>query len=428
MNLKEKLINYGNNKNKNIKNNYIKIIKEKSINIFKKLGVSSLNNNEWKKIMKYNFSFEQKNFLTYDYIKKHFINTIDSFKIVFINGEYCQILSDVNTKIKYINILSSKFNNQNDKYIIENYYNKISSKIKNSFSLLNTALSNNGICIYIPKNINLEKPIQLLYISSVNDNLISFPRNLIIIDENSNVKIIEEHKSINNKNVIFNNSVTEIYLKEKTYLDYNKIQNDSDSLLIDNTFVIQEKYSYASFNTFSLSGINIKNNITIYQNGVNANSYLNGLIISKKNNIIDNNTSIHHLVPNCKSYELYKSILYDKSNVIFNGKIIVYKNAQKIKAFQRNDNILLSNKASINTNPQLEIFANDVKCSHGCTIGVINHDHIFYLRTRGISKKDAKNILLLTFIEDILKNINLLDLKIFLKEKINKKLLINYQL
>jgi Fe-S cluster assembly protein SufD len=308
--------------------------------------------------------------------------------------------------------------------IIENYFNKAAEK--DSLSSLNTAFSSEGAYIHIPKNKIVEKPIQIIHFSTGNESATMLqPRNLIVVDENSHVQIIERHQSLTS-NPVLTNSVTEIFANKRAIVDYYKIQNDNENAsLIDHTFVKQSRESFASVHTFSFGGKLIRNNLNFYQNGERIDSTLKGITIIGEKQHVDHNTLVHHIEPNCESHQDYKGIFDDRSTGVFNGKVVVEKEAQKTNAFQANNNILISDKASINTKPQLEIFADDVKCSHGCTIGQLDESAMFYMRSRGIPEKEAKALLMFAFSNNVLESVKIPELKQRITKIIANKLGVN---
>ena len=267
---------------------------------------------------------------------------------------------------------------------------------------------------------------QILHFSTGNESALMLqPRNLIVVDENSHVQIIERHQSLTD-NPVLTNSVTEIFANKRAIVDYYKIQNDKQSAsLIDNTFVKQKRESHASVHTFSFGGKMTRNNLNFYQEGERIDSTLNGVTIIGDKQHVDHNTLVHHIEPNCESHQDYKGIFADKSTGVFNGKVYVNKEAQKTNAFQSNNNILLSDQASINTKPQLEIFADDVKCSHGCTIGQLDESAMFYMRSRGIPEKEAKALLMFAFSNNVLNSVKIPELKQRITKIIANKLGVN---
>uniref|UniRef100_UPI0025D0867F Fe-S cluster assembly protein SufD n=1 Tax=uncultured Winogradskyella sp. TaxID=395353 RepID=UPI0025D0867F len=251
------------------------------------------------------------------------------------------------------------------------------------------------------------------------------PRNLVVVDENSHVQIIERHQSLT-ENPVLTNSVTEIFANKRAIVDYYKIQNDKQSAsLIDNTFVNQKDQSLAKVHTFSFGGKLTRNNLNFYQNGERIDSTMKGITIIGDRQHVDHNTLVHHIEPNCESHQDYKGIYDANSTGVFNGKVVVEKLAQKTNAFQANNNILISDKATINTKPQLEIFADDVRCTHGCTIGQLDESAMFYLRSRGIPVKEARGLLMFAFSNNVLDSVKIPEIKQRITKLIAQKLGVN---
>ena len=320
--------------------------------------------------------------------------------------------------------MSSALSKPKYQLIIENYFNKVAAK--DSLTSLNTAFSNEGAYIHIPKNKLVDKPIQIINFSTGNEAATMLqPRNLVVVDENSHVQIIERHQSLTD-NPVLTNSVTEIFGNKRAIVDYYKIQNDNlNASLIDNTFVNQKHESHVSVHTFSFGGKLTRNNLNFYQNGEHMDSTLNGITIIGDKQHVDHNTLVHHIEPNCESHQDYKGIFNDSATGVFNGKVVVNKEAQKTNAFQSNNNILLSDKATINSKPQLEIFADDVKCSHGCTIGQLDESAMFYMRSRGIPEKEAKALLMFAFSNNVLSSVKIPEIKQRITKIIANKLGVN---
>ena len=195
--------------------------------------------------------------------------------------------------------------------------------------------------------------------------------------------------------------------------------------MIDNTYINQKQQSHVSVHTFAFGGKLTRNNLNFYQNGEHIDSTLKGITIIGDKQHVDHNTLVHHIEPNCESHQDYKGIFGDSATGVFNGKVIVEKEAQKTNAFQANNNVLISDKATVNTKPQLEIFADDVKCSHGCTIGQLDESALFYLRTRGIPEKEAKALLMYAFANNVLESVKIPELKKRINKLIANKLAVN---
>ncbi len=396
---------------------YVHDVRNDAIKIFEEKGFPTKKEEAWKytslnKVLKEDYSVfpQQENAIEYKDIKKYFIHDIDTYKIVFIDGKYSSHLSQTTHDGIDVCLMSSALTKPKYRILIENYFNKAATK--DSLSSLNTAFSNEGAYIHIPKNKMVEKPIQIVHFSTGNESATMLqPRNLIVADENSYVQIIERHQSLSD-NPVLTNSVTEIFANKRAIVDYYKIQNDnSNASLIDNTFIKQKKESVVSVHTFAFGGKLTRNNLNFFQEGERIDSILKGVTIIGEKQHVDHNTLVHHIEPNCESHQDYKGIFGENSTGVFNGKIIVEKEAQKTNAFQANNNILVSDKATINTKPQLEIFADDVKCSHGCTIGQLDESAMFYMRSRGIPEKEAKALLMYAFSNNVLSSVKIPEMK-----------------
>ena len=407
---------------------YVHDIRSEAIKQFEAIGFPNKKLENWKytslkNLLNTDYSVlpEINNVLEFKNIRKYLIDDIDSYKIIFVDGKYCSHLSETTHEGMDICILSAALTQSKYDLIIENYFNKIA--LKDGITSLNTAFSNEGAFIHIPKNKFVEKPIQIIYFSTGNESSLMFqPRNMIVVDENSQVQIIERHQSLS-ENKVFTNSVTEIYADKKSIIDYYKIQNDNlQASLIDNTYVNQQRNSIFSMHTFSFGNELVRNNLNISQNDEFIETIIKGVTIIGDKQHIDHNTLIQHNKPNCNSHQDYKGIYDNKSTGVFNGKIIVEKQAQKTNAFQSNNNVLLSDKATINAKPQLEIYADDVKCSHGCTVGQLDKNALFYLKSRGIPEKEATALLMYGFANNILESVKIPEIKTRINHIIANKL------
>ncbi len=404
-------------------------IRTEAITAFEKQGFPTKKDEEWKytslkSVLKHDYSVfpVAENSIEFKDVKKYFLHEIESYKLVFIDGVYSSFLSSTTHDGYDICLMSSALKKPKYKMIIDNYFNKITDK-NNSTSNLNTAFSMEGAFINIPKNSVLPKPVQIINFYTGNEKEILLqPRNLVIVGENSHVQIIERHQSLSS-NVVLTNAVTEIYANKRAIVHYYKIQNDHENAsLIDSTYVQQKESSIVSVNTYSFGGKLTRNNLAFFHEGEHIESHLNGISILNKKQHVDNHTLVKHQQPNCESFELYKGIYDDASTGVFNGKVIVDKIAQKTNAFQQNNTILIGDKATINAKPQLEIFADDVKCSHGCTIGQLDESAMFYMQSRGIPKKEAKALLLYAFGNDVVEKIKIPALKTRIAKLIATKL------
>ncbi|HWP81227.1 MAG TPA: Fe-S cluster assembly protein SufD [Bacteroidota bacterium] len=328
-------------------------------------------------------------------------------RLVFVNGHFLMELSDLRSLPKSVIMGSLAEAMKSHPKLIEEYLTACSRYEQNAFTALNTAFIQDGAFVYVPKGTIIEQPLHLLFISSLEEGeFVSHPRNVIIVGESSQVAILESYVSPREHLSYFTNAVTEISVGENAVVEYDKFQNESMAAYhIASTYVRQQRNSNYASNLVTFGAKLSRNNVFAVLDGEGIECTLNGLYLGTANQHIDNHTTIDHAKPHCNSFEVYKGILDGKSKGVFNGKIIVRKDAQKTDAKQTNKNLVLSDEASIDTKPQLEIFANDVKCTHGATIGQLDREAIFYLQSRGLSKEDARDMLIHAFAKDLIDRI-----------------------
>ncbi|MDB4301162.1 Fe-S cluster assembly protein SufD [Flavobacteriaceae bacterium] len=407
----------------------IQVARSNALKVFEAKGFPTKKEEGWKytslaKLINQDYSIFPKDETNVDIkdVKKYFLYDTDTYKVIFIDGVYSPFLSNTTHDGIDVCLLSAALSKPKYKKYIDIYFNKIANQ-EDSMTALNTSYAKEGAYIFIPKSIVAEKPIEIIHFSTGKEKAVWLqPRNLIVVDRNAQVQIIERHQSLKEHPVV-TNCVTEIYVHQDAFLDYYKLQNDLETAsLIDNTYIIQEKNSHASVHTFSLGGKLIRNNLNYFHKGEHILSTLKGVTILKGKQHVDHSTLVHHAQPNCESHQDYKGIFSERSEGVFNGQILVDKIAQKTNAFQKNNNILLDDKATVNTKPQLEIYADDVKCSHGCTIGQLDEEALFYLRSRGIPRKEAKALLTYAFANNVLESVQLPSLKKRINNQIANKL------
>ncbi|MGJ8761285.1 MAG: Fe-S cluster assembly protein SufD [Polaribacter sp.] len=412
-------------------NSEIHNIRTKALQNFETLGFPTKKLEEWKytslnSILKQDYSIfpNKENNVEFADVKQYFIHDIDTYKIIFIDGKYSSFLSDVTHDGKDICLLSSAISKAKYSPVIENYFNKIAKQ--DNLTSLNTAFANEGAYIYIPRNVEVEKPVQIINFTTGSEAATMIqPRNLIVVEENAHVQIIERHQSLTD-NAVLSNVVTEVFAAKNSTVDIYKIQNDKiNASLVDNTYIEQKTNSVVSVHTFSFGGNITRNNLNFYQRGEHMDSILKGITIIEGKQHVDHHTLVHHIEPNCESHQDYKGIFDERSTGVFNGKVIVNKEAQKTNAYQQNNNVLISDKATINAKPQLEIFADDVKCSHGCTIGQLDDDALFYMQQRGIPKKEGKALLMFAFANTVLESVKIPEVKQRITKLIAEKLNVN---
>lgn len=407
-------------------------IRTSAIKNFENKGFPTKKEEAWKytslnSVLKNDFSVfpKRENAIEFKDVKKFFLHEIDTYKLVFVDGKFSSFLSSTTHEGIDVCLLSSVLTKPKYKMVLDTYFNQIASKDE-SLTTLNTAFAQEGAYINIPKSKVADKPIEIIHFSTGEESaLMVQPRNLIIVGENAHVQIIERHQSLNS-NPVLTNSVTEIFAQKRAIVDYYKIQNDEQTAnLIDNTYISQKQESRVAVHTFSFGGNITRNNLNFYHFGERIDSTLKGITIIGDKQHVDHYTLVNHATPNCESHQNYKTILGGSSTGVFNGKIFVEKEAQKTDAFQQNNNILLSDKATINAKPQLEIFADDVKCSHGCTIGQLDESAMFYMQQRGIPQKEAKALLLYAFSNEVIESIKIPELKQRIMKIIAMKLGVN---
>lgn len=433
MDLKDKLLSsYMAFEEKFDENSSLHEVRNQAIKNFENKGFPSKKEEAWKytslnAVLKNDFSvFPKKdNTIEFKDVKKYFLHEVDTYKLVFIDGKFSSFLSSTTHDGIDVCLLSSVLNKPKYKLILDTYFNQVASKDE-SLTTLNTAFAKEGAFVNIPKGKIADKPIEIIHFSTGNEAAIMLqPRSLIVVGENAHVQIIERHQSLN-ENPVLTNSVTEVFAQKRAICDYYKIQNDVQSAnLIDNTYIAQKQESRVAVHTFSFGGNITRNNLNFYHQGERIDSTLKGITIIGDKQHVDHYTLVHHAEPNCESHQNYKGIYGDSSTGVFNGKIYVEKEAQKTDAFQQNNNILVSEKATINAKPQLEIFADDVKCSHGCTIGQLDESAMFYMQQRGIPKKEARALLMYAFTDEVMESVKIPELKQRITKIIANKLGVN---
>lgn len=338
--------------------------------------------------------------LTKEQVDKELIPGMETDVIVFDNGKFEPGLSQWDPEDFDIGLLSEKGD-----LALEKGFGKLAKSEKDPFNALNTAMFQDGIYIDIPDGKNSHKPLLILSFNQSNEGQSIFSRVFINVGNNAEITLIEKIISLDEE-AYFLNDVTEISVADNSHLYYYKLQNESrQAIEVSNFETDIHKNGTFSSGVISLQGGMIRNNLTLnlLDSGCEGNMY--GLYLLNGKSHVDNHTNVDHIKPHSFSNELYKGILTDSSRGVFNGKIFVRKDAQKTNAFQQNSNILLSEDAIINTKPQLEIWADDVKCTHGCTAGQLDEEALFYLRARGIGNEAARGLLLYAFAGEVLDKI-----------------------
>ncbi|MCB9030173.1 MAG: Fe-S cluster assembly protein SufD [Deltaproteobacteria bacterium] len=344
-------------------------------------------------------------------------------RLVFLDGVFAPILSEI-TNQKGLSVRSfsdlEKSSDKQHKDLLSEHLTKYVNLEEYGVAALNTGFVNDGALIEIEEGAEIEKPIQLLFISTVHSRpTVSYPRVLLVSRKDSKATVIENYKGFG-QNTYFTCAVTEAFLDESADIKHYKIlEEGSEATHYGHMAVVQSAKSKFSTSSFSYSGKLIRNEVTPILNGEEIECHLYGLSVLSEEQHVDNFTVIDHKKPNCHSNELYKGIYKDKSRGVFSGTIIVRPDAQKTDAIQSNQAILLSEDAEVDARPQLKIWADDVKCTHGATVGQIDQDALFYLRARGISEVQAKHMLMQAFAIDIFQEIE----DDFLRESLENRFL-----
>ncbi len=406
-------------------------IRQEAFNAFSKMGIPTSKNEEWKYtriagLFNKEYQFPQDALTTSVTAKDLDGLRLPGFEqaneLVFVNGFFSFPLSVIRSAD--LTILPLEDAAKNDfKELVAREFGDSSKYIKDGIHALNTAFVHGGIFIHIKRGQVVEHPVYIYNITDARSaNILAQPRSLIHINENAHVQLVESYVTLG-ANQSFTNQVMEVTVEKDARLEYYKIQNDGDHTnQVSTTHIRQTGKSYVHTVTISLNGGLVRNNLNLILDAKFCEAHLYGLYFQTGQSHIDNHTVVDNIKPNCLSNELYKGIMNDQSTGVFNGKIFVQPQAQKTNAYQSNKNILLSDTTSVNTKPQLEIFADDVKCTHGCTVGKLNEDGLFYLQSRGISEKTARTLLLRAYAADVLEHIKPAPIRAYVERLIVERL------
>jgi Fe-S cluster assembly protein SufD len=407
--------------------------RKEALEAFKKLGLPVPKAEEYRhtpitRILQKNFSFEKLSSPAGEVRPvDFFIPGIDANVIVLVNGilrqEHCSIISP-SSEIKIQNLNEALEENDS---VAAGYIGQFADVKADPFTAWNTAAWAHGVFIQVPDNTVVNKPVLIYNLHDARDGqVISASRNLFIVGKNSEVTIVEKFDSLG-EHSHFSNSVTEAVVGPNAGLELYSVQNDCGNRYQQGlTHIHQSDSSRVNTFTFTLNGKLVRNNLQLSLDGEGIESHMFGLYLVSGDTLADNHTVVDHRKPNSFSNEIYKGIMDGNSKGVFNGKIYVRPQAQKTNAFQANKNILLSDKAGVNTKPQLEIWADDVKCSHGCTTGQLDEEAMFYLQARGINKETARAMMLYAFAVEILENVKNTELKEYFDHLVSERLHKNF--
>ncbi|ADB36239.1 Fe-S cluster assembly protein SufD [Spirosoma linguale] len=395
---------------------------------FEQLGFPTIRHEEWKysnvnSLIKEDFALDATSSLTAEDLAPLEIPNLEGNILYFVNGIYHPELSRLVSPSEQVQITSLAEAIKADPEFVGTHFAHYADYQDSAFTALNTAMASDGVVVRVPANTTVEQPIILRFITDARvNNITSQPRNLIVIGKNAEVMMAESYRTLGEKSS-FVNVVTEIVLDRDARMQYYKVLNETAKAYhIGTTQVHQSDNSHFYSASITLNGHFVRNNLNIVLNGQHAEAFMYGLYMPNGRQHVDNHTLVDHAMPNSYSNELYKGILDDNSTGVFNGKIFVRPDAQKTNAYQSCKNVVLSPGASMNTKPQLEIYADDVKCSHGTTTGQLNDEALFYMRSRGIPKDEARTLLLYAFSQDVLSQIKIQPIREYLEGVVREKL------
>jgi Fe-S cluster assembly protein SufD len=397
-------------------------LRQAAVERFAALGFPTLDDEEWRftnlaPLTRTRFRLAGRRPLSAARLEQLAIPIGDCTRLVFVNGFFAPELSAVKELPAgaVAGSLAEALRNHPEK--VDPHLARYAAYEEHPFTALNTAFVQDGAFLFIPKGKVVAEPIHLLFISTAeNGPAVSHPRSLILVGENSQVRLVESYVGAEGE-VYFTNAVTEIVAEQNAVVDHYKVQRESLSAFHVATLQVQQHQSSTFANhAFTLGGGLVRNEINAVLNAEGCECTLNGLYLAGGRQLIDNHTVIDHAMPHCASHELYKGILDGQAHGVFNGKIWVRPDAQKTDAKQTNQTLLLSEDATINTKPQLEIYADDVKCTHGATVGQLDAESIFYLRSRGIALAEARSLLTYAFANDIIRRVKVDPLRAALED------------
>lgn len=407
----------------------IAVIRQNSFDAFNKTGLPTFKTEEWK-YTGVSSLFEQ----TYGPVKHTLtVSDMDALRmpghhkaneLVFVNGLFDAALSNILSGSDELTVLPLNETLKSEyKDLVNRYLNKSAEYIKDGIHALNGAFIKEGVFIYVPKGKVPQHPLYVYHVSDAkNAPVLAQPRSLIYVGENSKLQMTETYATIGASDSLCN-QVLEMVVAQNAFVEYYKIQNDvAQGSQVSTTHITQIGQSYVHAVTVTLNGGIVRNNLNVVLDAPGNEAHLYGLYLLKGKTHADNHTLIDNRKPNCFSNQLYKGIADDSSTAVFNGRIMVQPDAQKTNSFQSNKNILLSDSATVNTKPQLEIFADDVKCSHGCTVGQLDKEALFYLRARGIPKDQAEVLLLQAYAADILTQIKPMAIRAYVEKLVYEHL------
>jgi Fe-S cluster assembly protein SufD len=394
---------------------WVELVRESAMDRFELLGFPTVANEEWKytnlaQVAKEQFlpTDSKSQLIAADIAQFSFAETTGS-SVVLVNGVLNQELSNTPLldKVVVLDLFDAIADARYNK-LVRSYLARNANYHDNGLTALNTAFLESGVFVLIPKDVQLDAPLQITYVADASQSgAASFPRVLIVSEENSSAKLVENFVSVGSSGY-FTNAVVEVVVKHGARLVHSRLQNESASAFhVATTAVELGRGSSYNSTAINLGAKLARHDISVVMNGEGAECWVDGLYVVGENQHSDTHSVIDHQQPYCNSHQLYKGIMDGNGRAVFNGKVFVREGAQKTDALQTNKNLLLSPQARVDTKPQLEIYADDVKCAHGAAVGQLDQDQLFYLEARGINPDLAKNLLTYGFAEEVIEKIGI---------------------
>jgi Fe-S cluster assembly protein SufD len=323
--------------------------------------------------------------------------------LVFVDGAYSEALSSTPAIGHGVRAGSLSEALRADSALLEQHLARHAPIEGSPFTALSTAFMREGGFVHVPRNADLARPVHLVFVAtSAAAGTVTHPRNLVVVEAGARVSVIESYVSLDEGASYWTNAVTEVVAGANSWIEHTRIQRESEQAYhVALTHVEQERDSHYRSFSMAMGGSLARHNLTARLNGENVETLMYGLYLTRGQQVVDNHTAIHHDQPNCRSWEVYKGVLDGHSRAVFNGKVFVKPEAQKTDAKQTNRNLLLSDTAKVDTKPQLEIFADDVKCTHGATVGRLDDIALFYARSRGVPAATAQLLLTYAFAAEV---------------------------
>lgn len=380
-------------------------LRQEALERFEREGFPTVKNEEWKytnlhSLINSTYALGTSVDIEAVDTRKADIPGLDAHRIVLVNGQYVLAFSSLEDEV---GLVVKPINEAHTETNFQKHYAQHADKSDNVMVQLNTALHTAGVYICIAENKAITKPIHIVHVATGDEAFFAQTRNLVVIEPNAEAEIIESFITADGAAKNVHNKVTEIVVQENAKMQHYYLQvADAVSHYIIHTEIYQEQHSLYNNYNCNLPGASfVRHNINVRLDAEQVESHLYGINLTSEQQLVDNHTVVDHMKPHCESYEWYKNIPQDESTAVFNGKIFVREDAQKTNAFQQNNNMLIGDRSTVYTKPQLEIFADDVKCSHGCTMGQFDDEALFYLRARGISEEAARVLLVHAFAFDV---------------------------